>query len=700
MNEFKFFSINKVSDWLDGMPLNMQITDQGISLEQTEKYGMDRTISLNELNSGTFYDFALGKDSKLYLLDQDGSLSIYDYQNGHVEKLYHAGHGLYSGRAMLTAFGETVMIADPLGESKISAYSSSNGQSVWQLDQWNDQPLFPLAIAADFQNDTYVLAPVTVRRNERDEWMVPESTQIAMLRINRYGHIAQVIVNDAMRMLHSSTVSELIGAYFIAVSPKQHVCVLDANRSQWFNITEGGTQFSVQSLEDAIPFSGCCIDSRHKLYIGSRREVSLKGEDDRFIRTYNASGEFVANVLSFRGKTDKILIDEKNKMYVFDREAAMLTILEPKPRTKELRETGQLQGIYLTRRFDSGEDQTKWHKLLLDAQIPDETQMRVSCFASDRSDFIWKGHTIDIDTFIHSREIDWNDKLDHLRNRWSTPIINPKDALIFEAEGRYLWIRIEFIGSEQKSPTLRRMRVYYPRSSYLAYLPGIYREDPKSADFLERFLSLFESFFGEIDERIAGISRIFDPQSVSGPFLKWLGSWLAIAADDTWSDEQLRQLIMLAPQIYRQRGTKQSIEMMIEIFSGEKPLIVEYFQYKHLRANSDYNPIITELYGSNPYQFSVLMKSDQVRNDKQRSMIEKILDEQKPAFTEAKLVILQPWIYLDMHTYLGVNTFLSEPTLMKLDQQSAMPYNTVLVDVDMDNRLDIHTRLELDSEIE
>jgi len=57
-------------------------------------------------------------------------------------------------------------------------------------------------------------------------------------------------------------------------------------------------------------------------------------------------------------------------------------------------------------------------------------------------------------------------------------------------------------------------------------------------------------------------------------------------------------------------------------------------------------------------------------------------------------------MYADMHTYLGVNTYLSEPTLLTLDERSSMPYNTILIDVDMDKRMDQHTRLGLDSELE
>lgn len=95
-----------------------------------------------------------------------------------------------------------------------------------------------------------------------------------------------------------------------------------------------------------------------------------------------------------------------------------------------------------------------------------------------------------------------------------------------------------------------------------------------------------------------------------------------------------------------------------------------------------------------------MLPQECVQTDKQRLIIESIINDQKPAFTEGKLTLLQPWMYMDMHSYMGINTFLSEPTLLTLDQKSSMPYNTVLIDLERDKRMDIHTRLGLDSELE
>jgi hypothetical protein len=139
---------------------------------------------------------------------------------------------------------------------------------------------------------------------------------------------------------------------------------------------------------------------------------------------------------------------------------------------------------------------------------------------------------------------------------------------------------------------------------------------------------------------------------------------------------------------------------MLRIYTGVDAILIEYFQFKQMQETSELRELFADLYGDNPYCFCVMLPPEYVRTDKQRFIIEQIIEDQKPAFTEGKLVVLQPWMYADMHTYIGINTYMSEPTLLTLDERSSMPYNTVLIDVDRDNRIDIHTRLELDSDLD
>jgi hypothetical protein len=80
--------------------------------------------------------------------------------------------------------------------------------------------------------------------------------------------------------------------------------------------------------------------------------------------------------------------------------------------------------------------------------------------------------------------------------------------------------------------------------------------------------------------------------------------------------------------------------------------------------------------------------------------LQHLIETCKPAFTTFKLIVLQPWVYMDLHSYLGMNTVLSEPDLLTLDEHSSMPHHTITIDRGFDHRLDLHTRLGIDSRLE
>ncbi|MCO5382521.1 MAG: hypothetical protein NHB15_10865 [Methanosarcina barkeri] len=71
-----------------------------------------------------------------------------------------------------------------------------------------------------------------------------------------------------------------------------------------------------------------------------------------------------------------------------------------------------------------------------------------------------------------------------------------RDALFqTEREGRYLWFRITLVGTEKFSPEVSAVTIFFPKVSYLEYLPSVYSENPANRDFLDRFLAIFESLF-------------------------------------------------------------------------------------------------------------------------------------------------------------------------------------------------------------
>ncbi|SFR65189.1 phage tail protein [Halogeometricum limi] len=202
----------------------------------------------------------------------------------------------------------------------------------------------------------------------------------------------------------------------------------------------------------------------------------------------------------------------------------------------------------LVRRFDAGEAGVQWHSVELGFTLAGAgTQVRLQYGATDD----------DVDTnAVH----------------WRSARPNPRDTLLDDATGRYLWVSIDIVGTETASPTVSSCRVSLPRESYLRYLPAVYRENPDGAAFLERFLSVFESAFVEIEAEIADLTSLLDAEGIDADYLNWLESWLGLETDDSWTEENRRELLRRAPSLFRSRGTRGGLLEVLAIYlTGIEP---------------------------------------------------------------------------------------------------------------------------------
>lgn len=153
----------------------------------------------------------------------------------------------------------------------------------------------------------------------------------------------------------------------------------------------------------------------------------------------------------------------------------------------------------------------------------------------------------------------------------------PTDVLLDDAVGRYLWVELTLLGEEFDGPRVETVRAYFPRRSYLRYLPAIYREDGASAAFLERFLSLFESGYVDVEEALAAFTRYLDPTGVPADYLTWLGGWLAVARDESWPTPARRTLLAEAPALFRQRGTEAGLRLVLDVLlEGVEPPVRDW----------------------------------------------------------------------------------------------------------------------------
>jgi phage tail-like protein len=214
-------------------------------------------------------------------------------------------------------------------------------------------------------------------------------------------------------------------------------------------------------------------------------------------------------------------------------------------------------GCYISKSLDSGKEGCRWHRIVLDADVPENSTITVFFYSSDKEEAAksWYG------TLVFKKVND--------------DFKNPKDALVQTPPGRYISLKIDFHSEGRESPVLRQVKIYYPRLSYLRYLPAVYQEESASKDLLERFLSIFESALHDSEETISWLPMYFDPMATQAEFVPWLASWLSLDLYELLGDKN-REFILRAVEFYKQKGTVSGIAALVSFLTGKKCCVKEY----------------------------------------------------------------------------------------------------------------------------
>jgi len=253
--------------------------------------------------------------------------------------------------------------------------------------------------------------------------------------------------------------------------------------------------------------------------------------------------------------------------------------------------------------IDSGEPNTVWHRLFLEACLPKGTGVIVSLAAGEDKDAFaaepqqWAEHHFGaIEAMPGVPKGVWIDDTSEvpffpgLLDGSPRPgisgvfgvLVQRAGYMIRTVKGRYLNIKITLQGGGQATPEIAALRIYHPRFSYLdRYLPELYREtevrektDKKGAaggsDFLQRFLCLFESFLTPLEDRVAASYVLTNPRSAPSEALDWLGQWIGLSGDADLSEDQKRLYIRYATDLYRKRGTLKGLALALDLLTDNK----------------------------------------------------------------------------------------------------------------------------------
>lgn len=397
---------------------------------------------------------------------------------------------------------------------------------------------------------------------------------------------------------------------------------------------------------------------------------------------------------------------------VWTAEAQLIGILLSRCADQPVLSTIPVCGVYsasgtlTTLTLDSGIENCVWDRIQLNASVPTGTVITVATQTA-KSD-IWGS------TGPFSAECS---NLSPQNQNCALALTgeNP-DCLVQSTPGRYLKVQIELHTNGLSSPVLRAVKIAYPRSSYLQYLPAVYQEDDQSRVFLDRFLRIFQTTFDLLDQRIDNMWTLFDPLSVPDNWYYWLAAWIALPVNPVWSDQERRTALQAAGQLYPQRGTLAGVQQLVIQYSGVGARIIEHFRLRQLIILSDapntgtvlgagtrlwsrdyYRRLQVGVYSRVGYfdltgepepdleplawganEFTLFFDCDPYQVTATQQKVAQVVEREKPAYTKANYAPVFPRMRVGVQSTLGVDTRIGEYTPLLLGTTGTLDYDSIL----------------------
>ena len=211
-------------------------------------------------------------------------------------------------------------------------------------------------------------------------------------------------------------------------------------------------------------------------------------------------------------------------------------------------------GTYISIALDSELYRCQWHRVILRGDIPGGTRVVVSTYTAEAV------LTDDQIQNLSDDEWDTNQTADEMKlGEW--------DCLVRSGGGRFLWLKLDFQGNGKATPRVDSIEIEFPRISLRRYLPAVFGEEPTSADFTDRFLSLFDTTLRSIETEVDKQAKFYDPLSTPAErdpktgidFLSWLGSWMGVTLDRSWAEAKRRRFLKEAGRLFDLRGTREGL---------------------------------------------------------------------------------------------------------------------------------------------
>lgn len=598
-------------------------------------------------------------------------------------------------RILMDAF--TLWVLDTLNR-EIIAFSRENFQIKYIL-QGND----PVDFGIDRKGHIYVL--------DKDPYEISKYT-INGIFVKSFG-------KDHLKEPVGLAVNKDNSIYVIDSGHKKFIKITDNEKVKYSQIGDF-TRISEDFRPEIIT-----IDANGNILVA---EIDSKTES---LYWFDSDGSYTGKipVHDLSGRIMGLAVDSKGYLYLGSSNGIAFFSAQQMFSTTE--------GLFYSKTLDSGIYECKWHRLSLQARIPQKTLLNVYYYVSDSASL-----EETIDDILTDPEKSTQEKAEEIEKNipWIGPQtltgneITSRDMLFREGKGRYLWLKIGLLTFDEKAgPELTRMKILYPANSYLRYLPAIYQEDPVSSEFLERFLSIFETVLYDLETDIGNVSDYFDPDIVKPGFLAWLASWLNLAVEEDWTDDKKRYFIKRAPVLYKQKGTRAGIEELVRLYTGKRPVILEHSRIgKPMVINKDGSFILginslllktpvrgfrlgddsiigqvalrdidivqlqEELFLALAHQFTVMINLSAEELKRYEKGLRQILDNEKPAHTMYRI---QTGGEDGSDLFVGISTQITDYGPIQLGDTYTIGSGIIVSNEEKGGKLDRNSRLNKDTDL-
>lgn len=314
---------------------------------------------------------------------------------------------------------------------------------------------------------------------------------------------------------------------------------------------------------------------------------------------------------------------------------------------------------------DGGENGFPWGRVVVEAELPPDTALRVYAYASDRREW---GDWSDLDQGL--RALEEQELVPVLREVFGPPAAESGDFYV-QKTGRYLWLMLELAAAGPASPSVRKVRIFMGGDHMVDYLPAIYQED----GFTRRFLSIFNSILLDMEREITTLPQRLDYESADLEMLSYLAQWVGIEEQDA---ETLRDRIATVLPDYETMYTLGGIRRSVRRLTGREPYLIEHFNVSPNAQECRDPELYRRLYGDDPNRFFVLLREGDFPSRRAMEDFQRRMERLIPARVSMELILLKPCIQLDWHTYLGINSRIGGYVPAALDENTTIHYDTTI----------------------